>query len=211
MLATLGLSYCSRRHHPPALAQVKRHAHAEQLRSGLLGCVHITPAAAKVQGNGFPFVGCRQAAVLVAGADHVAALTEAGGVLTWGTSGCGALGRVGPRLRDPKPTLLRPAPVLFKRAHGGGRVIIVDVACGTYCTFALADNRAVLAWGLNNYGQLALPGLVRTRLPRASIALQQVLSLADADMRVFLSHARHSPHVCWLCVGSAVSAWQPRA
>ena len=83
-------------------------------------------------------------------------------MLTWGTSGCGALGRVGPRLRDPKPTLLRPAPVLFKRQHGGGRVVIVDVACGTYCTFALAEGGAVYGWGLNNYGHLALPGLVRS-------------------------------------------------
>ena len=104
--------------------------------------------------------------MLGAGADHVAALTEAGGVLTWGTSGCGALGRVGPRLRDPKPTLLRPAPVLFKRQHGGGRVVVADVVCGTYSTFALAEGGAVYGWGLNNYGQLALPGLVRSD-PRA--------------------------------------------
>ncbi|KAK9838520.1 hypothetical protein WJX81_004867 [Elliptochloris bilobata] len=101
---------------------------------------------------------------IASGADHVAALTEAGGVLTWGTSGCGALGRVGPRLRDPKPTLLRPAPILFKRlrtmrAAAGGGARIVDVACGTYATFALAEGGAVFAWGLNNYGQLALPGL----------------------------------------------------
>jgi regulator of chromosome condensation len=35
---------------------------------------------------------------------------------------------------------------------------MVDVAAGTYSSFALASNGHVLAWGLNNYGQLALPG-----------------------------------------------------
>ncbi len=36
----------------------------------------------------------------------------------------------------------------------------VDVACGTYSSFALAQGGHVFAWGLNNYGQLALPGQV---------------------------------------------------
>ena len=96
-----------------------------------------------------------------AGADHVAALTAVGGVLTWGTSGQGQLGRVGPRLRDPKPTLLRPAPVVFKRGLRGRAVRVTDVACGIYGTFALAEGGLVLAWGLNNYGQLALEGQAR--------------------------------------------------
>lgn len=98
----------------------------------------------------------------------MAALTEAGGVLTWGTSGCGALGRVGPRLRDPKPTLLRPAPVAFRRTRSVRAVHITDIACGIYATFALAEGGHVFAWGLNNYGQLAITDLVR---PAACAAL----------------------------------------
>ena len=35
---------------------------------------------------------------------------------------------------------------------------MVDVNCGTYATFALTADGSVFAWGLNNYGQLALPG-----------------------------------------------------
>ena len=35
---------------------------------------------------------------------------------------------------------------------------VVDVNCGTYCTWATTADGHVLAWGLNNYGQLALPG-----------------------------------------------------
>jgi alpha-tubulin suppressor-like RCC1 family protein len=35
---------------------------------------------------------------------------------------------------------------------------IVDVNCGTYATFATTADGHVFAFGLNNYGQLALPG-----------------------------------------------------
>ena len=35
---------------------------------------------------------------------------------------------------------------------------IVDVNCGTYATFAITSDDHIFAFGLNNYGQLALPG-----------------------------------------------------
>lgn len=35
---------------------------------------------------------------------------------------------------------------------------IVDVNCGTYATFATTADGHIFAFGLNNYGQLALPG-----------------------------------------------------
>ena len=35
---------------------------------------------------------------------------------------------------------------------------IVDVNCGTYATFATTADGHFHAFGLNNYGQLALPG-----------------------------------------------------
>ena len=35
-----------------------------------------------------------------------------------------------------------------------------DVAAGTYSSFAWTADGHVLAWGLNNYGQLGLPGQV---------------------------------------------------
>ncbi len=34
---------------------------------------------------------------------------------------------------------------------------MVDVAAGTYSSFALTGDGRVEAWGLNNYGQLGLP------------------------------------------------------
>jgi regulator of chromosome condensation len=91
------------------------------------------------------------------------ALTRGGILLSWGTGQQGQLGRVGSRLpeRTLKETLLRPHPVpLRKRIRGIGTPKITDFACGTYTSFAIAEGGHVFAWGLNNYGQLALPGQV---------------------------------------------------
>ncbi|KAK9820428.1 hypothetical protein WJX72_010230 [[Myrmecia] bisecta] len=99
---------------------------------------------------------------IASGADHVVALTEGGQLYSWGTGQQGALGRVGPRLAEhtAKATLLQPHPVPFFKHHRGvsAKHTIVDFSCGTYGTFALTADGHVFAWGLNNYGQLALPG-----------------------------------------------------
>lgn len=95
---------------------------------------------------------------IASGADHVAAVTRGGGLLTWGNGQQGQLGRVGERLSDrvKLATLLQPGAVPFKRARGVS-TRIADVNCGTYATFALTADGHVFAFGLNNYGQLALP------------------------------------------------------
>jgi alpha-tubulin suppressor-like RCC1 family protein len=98
------------------------------------------------------------------GADHAVALTAGGTLLSWGSGQQGQLGRVGSRLpeRTARATLLQPHPVPFtRRIRGVGAPKITDFACGTYSTFALAQGGRVYAWGLNNYGQLALPGQAR--------------------------------------------------
>ena len=48
----------------------------------------------------------------------------------------------------------------------------MDVNCGTYATFATAADGSVYAWGLNNYGQLALPGQAPVYAPAAVKALK---------------------------------------
>ena len=97
------------------------------------------------------------------GADHAMALTRGGALLSWGTGQQGQLGRVGTRLpkRTLKETLLRPHSVPFTRRIRGVPVPhIIDFDCGTYGAFALSEGGHVYAWGLNNYGQLGLPGQV---------------------------------------------------
>ncbi len=52
-----------------------------------------------------------------AGADHTAAVTASGTLLTWGNGQQGQLGRIGERVseRDRMGTLLAPHPVTIKR------------------------------------------------------------------------------------------------
>lgn len=68
--------------------------------------------------------------MLPAGADHTAAVTASGQLLTWGNGQQGQLGRVGERMSDrvKMATLLEAHPVPFKRtrwaalaAHLAGR------------------------------------------------------------------------------------------
>ena len=53
------------------------------------------------------------------------------------------------------PAAVLPLHTLCRR---GVSTKIVDVNCGTYATFATTLDGQFQAFGLNNYGQLALPG-----------------------------------------------------
>lgn len=125
------------------------------------------------------------------GADHVAAITAAGELLTWGTGQQGQLGRVGGRLsgRIKMETLTQPHPVPLKAAagrQGAAARKIVDVDCGTYTTFALAENGNVYACGLNNYGQLALSNLEPVFVPT------KIKSLEGKDVKKLCSGQHHT-------------------
>jgi regulator of chromosome condensation len=108
------------------------------------------------------------------GADHTAALTSAGALLTWGSGQQGQLGRIGERLseRAKMETLLSPHPVPIKRSRSMRSAHVVDVNCGTYTTFVVVEGGHVLGWGLNNYGQLATPGLAPVYAPVLTKALK---------------------------------------
>jgi len=115
-------------------------------------CVHSAPRG--------PSAAAARAVKVCSGADHALALTAGGDVLSWGTAGAGALGRVGERLPPRRAALeellLRPARVKFP-GGGSGAPRIEDVFAGTYSSFAVASGgRAVFGWGLNNYGQLSV-------------------------------------------------------
>ncbi|KAI3438963.1 hypothetical protein D9Q98_001377 [Chlorella vulgaris] len=110
---------------------------------------------------------------IASGADHTAGVTAGGTLLTWGNGQQGQLGRVGERLSDrvKMETLLTPHAVPFRRIRGTSNRIS-DVNCGTYGTFATTSSGQILAFGLNNYGQLALPGQVPVYAPTPVKALE---------------------------------------
>lgn len=89
---------------------------------------------------------------IAAGANHLVAITRDHQLYTWG---CGEQGQLGRRiLSRHKSHGLRPTNVTPRR--GRSMVPIVQVACGSYHTLALAQDGTVYAMGLNNYGQLGL-------------------------------------------------------
>lgn len=60
-------------------------------------------------------------------------------------------------------SLLLPHPVKrTKRSRGVSvNTKIVDIACGSYASYAVDEAGKTWAWGLNNYGQIGLLGQVR--------------------------------------------------
>ena len=61
-------------------------------------------------------------------------------------------------------TLLVPHPVKRTKRSRGVSVHsrIVDIACGSYASYAVDEAGKTWAWGLNNYGQVGLQGEVRS-------------------------------------------------
>ena len=117
-----------------------------------------------------PAMGGAPIASVAAGNTHIVCLTDptgggAGGkvgkagakasVLTAGAGGQGQLGRVGPRLsvRRAGAVLLGLAPVRLPRGSGNP----VAVFAGGWHSFVITDADKVVGWGLNNWGQLAMP------------------------------------------------------
>ena len=95
------------------------------------------------------------------GNDHVVILTDQGDLLTFGCAEQGQLGRVPECFssrggRKGVQTLLDPQPIRFRKLKGIPKPKFLDVFCGTYHTFARAQDNRLYAWGLNNYGQLGV-------------------------------------------------------
>lgn len=101
----------------------------------------------------------QQLVQISSGADHVLGLTTKGVVVSWGNGQQGQLGRVGARQseRTKFTTLLQPHQMPIRRTRQTGRSArVVEVNAGTYASFVVLDNGAVLSCGVNNYGQLGL-------------------------------------------------------
>lgn len=83
---------------------------------------------------------------LVAGAQHVFALTSAGSVFSWG---CPEQYQLGRRRLDSTHEL-QPAPIALPSGA------VVDIGAGQYHSFAIHKRGGVYAWGSNNYGQTGI-------------------------------------------------------
>lgn len=80
-------------------------------------------------------------------------------------------------------TLLKPYLVKrVKRARGVSvHTSIVDIACGSYATYAVDEEGHVWGWGLNNYGQLGMPGQVSFYCAYQQFALPSPSKLACTE------------------------------
>ncbi|KAA6415269.1 MAG: regulator of chromosome condensation [Trebouxia sp. A1-2] len=123
-----------------------------------------------------PKKAAEQAVKVASGTDHTVILTHGGEIYTWGTGGQGQLGRVAARIneRHMQEVLLQPHPVKrLKRSRGVSiHTPVVDVACGHWATYAVDEAGHVWAWGLNNYGQLGMPGQEPVFTPHVATNLQ---------------------------------------
>ena len=127
---------------------------------------------------------------IASGNDHTAALTKSGNIYTWGCAEQGQLGRImgcfasrgGRRglqyILNPKQVRDRRRGLRFK-----------DVFCGSYSTFALAQDGAVFAWGLNNYGQLGT-GDVETQY--GPVKIESLTSLLSDECVCIASGQHHT-------------------
>lgn len=91
---------------------------------------------------------------IASGCSHVVVLTEDGSIVTFGCAEQGQLGRVHEAFsarggRKGVKLLLEPQQVRFRKP----KPKFTDVFCGSYHTFALAED-GLYTWGLNNYGQI---------------------------------------------------------
>lgn len=96
------------------------------------------------------------AADIASGGDHLVILTTSGSIFTMGCGEQGQLGRLAQRsasreARQGFSALLVPSKVTVR---GGAK----KVWAGYHATFAVNNDDKLLAWGLNNYGQLGISG-----------------------------------------------------
>ena len=114
---------------------------------------------------------------IAAGSDHNLALLSNGMVVTWGENTYGELGDAttsGPSVCSSG----LPCSTTPKAMSGLPRV--TAIAAGQYFSLALLSNGRLMAWGLNNYGQLGNGGMTSSARPVAVKGLTGVISVVAA-------------------------------
>lgn len=126
---------------------------------------------------------------IASGNDHTVALSKDGDIFTWGCAEQGQLGRIMGCFtsrggRRGLQYILNPKQVRDKK-----RLTFKDIFCGSYSTFAVAQDGAVYAWGLNNYGQLGTGDLETLYAPTKVEALTSLNS--DNDKCISIASGQH--------------------
>ena len=127
---------------------------------------------------------------VASGNDHTAALTKSGIIFTWGCAEQGQLGRIRECFasrggRRGLQYILNPNQVRDKRRG----LKFSDIFCGSYSTFAVAEDNTVYAWGLNNYGQLGNGNLDNLYIPAKVKSLTSLNS--NSDKCVTIASGQH--------------------
>ncbi len=103
-----------------------------------------------------------------AGGIHTCALTQAGGVICWGSNGAGVLG--------DGTTINRLTPVAVSGLSSGVRA----VSAGESHTCALTIGGGVKCWGLGEYGKLGYGGTDNQAIPIDVVGLSTGVVSIDA-------------------------------
>ena len=110
---------------------------------------------------------------IVAGAQHVLALTSKSTVFSWG---CDEQNQLGRRRASRHHQVHHLIPDQCALPRG-----IRDVGVGVYHSFAVHQNGAVYAWGSNNFGQTAVP---------MSAGQNNAIVAFPTEVRSFRKHAK---------------------
>ncbi len=122
---------------------------------------------------------------IAADGGHTCALTNAGGVLCWGSNGAGALG--------DGTTTDHLTPVAVTGLSSG----MAAIAAGSSHTCALTDAGGVLCWGYNGYGRLGDGTTTSRNTPVAVVGLSSGVSAVTAGRQ----------HTCALTTAGGVLCW----
>lgn len=127
---------------------------------------------------------------IASGNDHTVALTKNGNIFTWGCAEQGQLGRIMGCFanrggRRGLQYILNPKQIRDKKRG----LKFKDIFCGSYSTFAVAQDGSIYAWGLNNYGQLGTGDLETLYAPTK---VESLMSLnLDSDKSVSIASGQH--------------------
>ncbi|KAJ5728513.1 hypothetical protein N7493_004843 [Penicillium malachiteum] len=116
---------------------------------GSSGSIGFSPENKKEQRIPTLIPGLENATKIVAGAQHILALTSKGTVFSWGCDEQHQLGRRRASRRQRQPHPLTPEQCALPPG-------ICDIGVGLYHSFAVHTHGMVYGWGSNNFGQTGI-------------------------------------------------------